>query len=356
MKLPKPEPSTECADDFPHDVEMDKLNDFLANGHTPFAYSVKPLVLHGREQPPDFSRTNPSVMPAPDGHGYLVAVRETTFQFCPGHQNFAHRSFESRILLGVSDTPEGPVEFCGLMTKHYKKRARYKGPEDPRFVLHTTAAGVQETYLMNVLDRALQLSRVEFVHTEGRCVARETSRVPLWLEGTPRKRRQKNWLFLPGRQSAEGMPLLVYRLNPLEVISVNVTTGIAHTVSREAAHNCVPDLRGSTNLLPHPTQPHTFFGIGHETVFHAVYYSRAITVEEYAPLRFRLTGISERFGIPKENNTQCMHRIHYPSSLVFLDAAKEDLVISMGYMDCTTHSVRVRFDDFMDSIKPIKCN
>lgn len=99
-----------------------------------------------------------------------------------------------------------------------------------------------------------------------------------------------------------------------------------------------------------------FIGIAHETLTsHRYFASRVITMEEFKPRHFRLTGMSDRFGIPSHNDDICVDRIHFPSSMMYADDNKETIVISMGYMDCTIHTVKVKTLDLLSSVKPLSC-
>ena len=79
-------------------------------------------------------------------------------------------------------------------------------------------------------------------------------------------------------------------------------------------------------------------------------------MEEFKPQHFRLTGMSDRFGIPEHNDDICMHNTHFIISMIYTDESKESVVIGMGYMDCTPHTVLVKTSDLLSSIKPLSCS
>ena len=297
-------------------------------------------------------------MPAPDGRGFIFAIRESSCHYCPGHVN-NHRVYYSFVLFGYAPTARGPMQYVGKFSRimRGRKRLSYQGPEDPRFMFfpdpnNTSKKGL---FLMTVLNGTLHMSRLHFNRTKDTVSIREDGRVQLWLKGTDRFKPQKNWMYIPDAVAPNGQPLLCYKLNPMEVVSVNLNNGTATYVSRQPKNKCVPNLRGSSNFLRHPTKPNVFIGIGHETILpEGVYYSRVVSMEEYAPNKFRLVGMSDRFGIPTNNTHTCVNRIHYPSSISYADN-KETITIGMGYMDCTVHTAVVKTTHFLAAIKPVSC-
>ena len=102
----------------------------------------------------------------------------------------------------------------------------------------------------------------------------------MWVNGTDRKSMQKNWMFIPNSTTPDEKPLFVYKLNPLEVIAINMETGEGNVMSSQPKLNCVPGLCGNTMFLHHPTKPNVFIGIAHETLTsHRYFASRVITLE-----------------------------------------------------------------------------
>ena len=346
-----------CNDEIPKHLCISSLNHLLIRAHTPFPFDVQPLLFESRVPLPDFSFMNPSIVPAPDGHGFIFAVRESSCHFCEGHVN-DHRVYFSTDLFGYAPTLHGPMHYSGNFTHIFPDpdvKIHTQGPEDPRFMFlpDPNNTGSKGLFLMTVLNGTLHMSRLRFNRTQDRVSIREDGRVQLWLNGTDKYKPQKNWMYIPDAVAPNGNPLLCYKLNPMEVVSVNLTNGTATYISRQPRNKCVPDLRGSSNFLHHPTKPNIFIGIGHETILpEGVYYSRIVSMEEYAPTKFRLVGMSDRFGIPTNNTHTCVNRIHYPSSISYSDN-KETIVIGMGYMDCTIHTVVVKTAHFLATIKPI---
>ena len=203
----------------------------------------------------------------------------------------------------------------------------------------------------------IHLAQVHFNITNHGCSVQVTNVLDMWVNGTDRKSMQKNWMFIPNSTTPDEKPLFVYKLNPLEVVAINMETGEGDVVSSQPKLDCVPGLRGNSMFLHHPTKPNVFIGISHETVSRRRnYYSRVITIEEFEPQHFRLTGMSDRFGIPEHNDDICMHNTHFITSMIYTDESKESVVIGMGYMDCTPHTVLVKTSDLLSSIKPLSCS
>ena len=299
---------------------------------------------------------NPTIIKAPENNKYFVALRETSYHFCPWHNH--HRwSYESRVVFGAADNPRGPVKYCSTFTDH-SGRTMFNGPEDPRFMFITPPGnnGKKVLHITHILDGTTHLSQVHFNISGDNCTAKETNRLQLWVSGTNKNTLQKNWMFIPDSTTPDGKPLFAYKLNPLEVLAINMKTGEGTVVSSQPEVSCVPKLRGTTMFLHHPTKPNTFIGIAHETLTsHRYFASRVITMEEFKPQHFRLTGMSDCFGIPSHNDDICVDRIHFPSSMMYADDNKETIVISMGYMDCTIHTVQVKTLDLLSSVKPLSC-
>ena len=226
--------------------------------------------------------------------------------------------------------------------------------------MYITPLGNNKTptlHMTFIHDMTIHLAQVHFNITNHGCSVQVTNVLDMWVNGTDRKSMQKNWMFIPNSTTPDEKPLFVYKLNPLEVVAINMETGEGDVVSSQPKLDCVPGLRGNSMFLHHPTKPNVFIGISHETVSRRRnYYSRVITIEEFEPQHFRLTGMSDRFGIPEHNDDICMHNTHFITSMIYTDESKESVVIGMGYMDCTPHTVLVKTSDLLSSIKPLSCS
>ena len=360
MKLPPyyVQSPTYCKDEIPKHLCTSSLNQLLLCAHTPFPFDVQQLLFESRAPLPDFSFMNPSIMPAPDGHGFIFAIRETSCHSCHGHVN-NHHVYYSTVLFGYAPTARGPMHYSGNFSHiiKWKVTVHFQGPEDPRFMSFPDPNNPKRKglYLMTVLGGTLHMSHLVFNRTQDGVFIHENGHVQLWLKGTFKSKPQKNWMYIPDAVAQNGHPLLCYKLNPMEVVSVDLNSGLATYVSQQPKNKCVPNLRGSSNFLHHPTKPNIFTGIGHETILpEGVYYSRIVSMEEYAPMKFRLVGMSDRFGLPTNKSHTCVNCIHYPSSISYTDN-KETITIGMGYMDCTVHTVVVKTSHFLNALKPVPC-
>ena len=344
-----------CVEEFP--TTGGNPQELKARVKTIFPFDVQLLTLLGKEPEDKFSFFNPSIIASAEENKYFVALRESNFNFCPS-RGVLRAPFQSKIHFGISDNPRGPVKFCSTFTD-YQRGYTYNGPEDPHFFYMTDPRnqGEKVLHFTHVLGGTMHLSQVHFNNSGSNCTAKETNHLQMWMSGTNKNTIQKNWVFIPDSTTSDGRPLFVYKLNPLEVIAINMETGEGNTVSSQPKLDCVPNLRGYAVFLHHPTKPNVFIGIAHETVGkRRNYYSRVITVEEFEPQYFRLTGMSDRFGIPEHNDDICMHNTHYISSIMYADDNKETIIIGMGYMDCTPHTVLVKTSDLLSSVKPISCS
>lgn len=347
---------TLCNDDVPRNLCRDPMNKVFVRAHTPFPFDVQELHFESSVPLPIHSLMNPSIAPAPDGNGIIFAIRESTFHYCNGNP-IDSRMYLSHVLFGTAPTARGPIRFSSNFTHLFPENQPpivFHGPEDPRFMYFPNPKSPtgKSLFLMTVLNGTLHMSRIHFNRTTEGVSIKEGNRVQLWLEGTPKHKTQKNWMHIPDTMAPDGKPLLCYKLNPLEVVSVDLKSGAATYVSQQPQIKDTPEIRGNTNFLHHPTKPNVFIGIGHEIVPPGIYYSHIVSIEEYAPAKFRLVGISDPFGLPINNTHPCVNRIHFPSSILYGDN-KESIIIGMGYMDCTAHTVVVKTSDFLATIKPI---
>ena len=349
----------DCGEDFSGDEKVDLGGKDKARARTPFPFDVQALTFENKIPEDGFTFMNPSIVMAPENNRYLIAVREASHHFCPGHVIvYTGHTFESRVLFGVADNPRGPVKYCSTFSQRSPVYRMFYGPEDPRFIYLSSPGkkGKKTLYMTYVLDGTMHLSQVHYTVSKNGCKAKETNRLQMWVSGTNKNLMQKNWMFIPDSTTPDGKPLFAYQLNPLKVLAINMKTGEGRLVSAQHRLDCVPSLRGSTMFLHHPTKPNVFIGIAHETVSRRRnYYSRVIMVEEFKPQLFRLTGMSDRFGIPSHNDNICVDRIHFPSSMMYADDNKETIVIGMGYQDCTIHTVQVKTSDLLSSVKPLSC-
>lgn len=350
QNVPAP-PKEECPEDFIYKngvVQFPK-----AKAKTPFPFDVQPLSFINKNPEVNFSFYNPSIIGSLDNSKYYVAVREASFNYCPNHVHDRPQDF-SRIHLGIADNPIGPAKFCSTFNEGSRRR-RFKGPQDPRLMYITPhGSKTKSLHMMFFNDWTIHLSQVHFSESKSGCSATVTNRLRLWVNDT--QRMQKNWMLIPDRTTQDGQPLFAYKFNPLEVLRVNMTSGEGVVISSQPQLKCVPGIRGSSMFLHHPTEPNVFIGIVHEQLRGRRYYSRVISIKEYEPLKFKVTGISDRFGIPQNNETPCVDRIHFTPSIFYPDKTNKSIVITMGYMDCTIHTIQVKTTDFLSSIKPIDCS
>jgi len=272
----------------------------------------------------------------------------------------------SSVQFGVSDTFYRPYKSCGSIEEPNDRRRSFSGYEDSRlFIGKNPTSGKTELYALCVhpASNTLRLSLLN-VDTDGTVQNTRISpnySIDVSVEGIP-KRREKNWVPLP-TLSKNGFPLLVYNLNPMQVIEMNTTSGIAVTVDKQPEWKCVKDeLRGNTNYLRHPTNPHLLFGFCHvvETPkggqwYGSQYFTRVVLLEQPDEKHWRLMGLSDPFRLPDHDCKKCAGRISYPMSLHYLGPSKEIVVFSMGYMDCGGFSVTAKTEDLLSSVKLIEC-
>ena len=321
----------------------------------PFPYDVKLLGFKNKKPEDNFYFYNPSIIGAPDNSMYYMAIRESGIHHCPEIRNIT--STVTQVAFGVSENPRGPAKYCTTFYENSTQKG-FNGPEDPRFmyIAPPGSNGTKILHMMTLNDRKVSLHQVHFSITKKGCSTNVTNSLQMWLNETVKQKMQKNWMFIPDSTTADGEPLFAYKLNPLEVLGINMTTGEGTIVSSQPKLSCVPNIRGNTMFLRHPTQSNVFFGIAHEQFLKRRYTSRVISIEEYEPHHFKMTGMSDWFGIPSRSGDICVNRIHFPASMMYTDNNKETIVIGMGYMDCTAHSVQVRTRDIISSIKPLSCS
>ena len=300
---------------------------------------------------------NPTGILSPDNSRYFIAIREGSCPLCPGYN--VPPPYRNQVDFGIADNPRGPVKFCSLFTLRSRGYRMFNGPEDARFmyIAPPGSNGNKTLHMIYVLDKTLHLSQVHYSVFDQNCSAKVTNILDIWAHGTNKNSVQKNWMFIPDSTTSDGKPLFVYKLNTLEVLAIDMKTGEGNIVSSQPKLRCIPNLRGSTMFLHHPSKPNVFIAIAHENDSERHnYYSRVITIEEYEPQHFRLTGMSDRFGIPPHNDEICIDRIHFMSSMMYGDQNNETIIISMGYLDCTIHTVQVPTSHFLSSVKPLSCS
>jgi len=255
--------------------------------HLPFRIHLRPLNISDRNPPSGFGHMNPFVVKY--AGLFITSFRETNFISCPGVIYPSHG--HSSVQFGVSDTFYGPYKSCGSIEEPNDRRRSFSGYEDSRlFIGKNPTSGKTELYALCVhpASNTLRLSLLN-VDTDGTVQNTRISpnySIDVSVEGIP-KRREKNWVPLP-TLSKNGFPLLVYNLNPMQVIEMNTTSGIAVTVDKQPEWKCVKDeLRGNTNYLRHPTNPHLLFGFCHvvETPkggqwYGSQYFTRVVLLEQ----------------------------------------------------------------------------
>ena len=233
-----------------------------------FPFDVQLLNITGKEPENQYSFYNPTIIASTEEKNrYFVAFREADFTLCH-HKYRTTPPYHSRIHFGISDNPRGPVKYCSTFSGQGSRVNVPNGPEDPRFI-YITPPGNNKTPILHmtyILYRTIHLAQVHFNITSQGCTAQMTNTLDMWASGTDKNSTQQNWMLIPDSTTSDGRPLFVYKLNPLEVIAINMETGEGNTVSSQPKLNCVPSLRGNTMFLHHPTKPNVFIGIAHETV------------------------------------------------------------------------------------------
>lgn len=371
------------------------------------AVDVAPLAVADRRAPRWFYHFNPSVavLPRADGTALpVVAMREASLHNCPTYgawlnpARFLHVS--SRIVLGVAARGRGvggPYRVCSVLEKRERTpNTLYQGIDDARlFVYHGPCPGAGAegagagtgTECPARLGATIIINNHMFVsrfavdykdsgnstaetteaagaeEEEAPCSIRETHRAEVHVAGTARGTKEKNWMYVPDSAGApRGAPRFVQWLNPLAVVDLDLATGEAAVVSRGAVRACVPRrLRGSTNLLPHPTRPRVFVGLAHEKteryppIVISFFTTRVVAVEERADGSYALAAVSHAFRLPVAPHAATAHRIQYPMSLAYTDAARTTVSVAMGYMDCTAHTLYFNTTDLLSLLRPLDC-
>lgn len=349
---------------------------------------VNPLVVHGRAAPTWFHHFNPSVASVPSANGtsqllHVAAVREASLHNCPAYVawlnplRFLHVS--SRIVLAVAEPGAGvggPFRACSVLEKRERTpHTLYQGIDDARIFVYSSSSGTPQLGATIVINNHMFVSRFE-VHVRNdndngeiaECSIRETHRAAVHVAGTPRGTKEKNWMHVP---DSGAVPRFVQRLNPLTVVALDLASGEAAVVSRAPVRTCVPrGLRGSTNLLPHPTRAGVFIGLAHEKVVRyppiviAFFTTRVVAVEAVSgddaqqqedEGGYRLIGMSSAFRLPAETHATTAHRIQYPMSLAYADSTRATISIAMGYMDCTAHTLDINTTDLLSLLQPLDC-
>lgn len=361
----------------------------------PFAVRVRPVAFDA-PLPAGYHRFNPAVLTLDAGSGaargraHLVALRESTYSNCADEHYINVRS-DNRVFVGASTAAAaGEFRLCTV----YEGRGvagggAHRGYQDGRLfalgrtlVNGTPAARVGITlavhHYMHVGEFAVRVDAAGACH-----VAHVHEPVPVHLRGTPPNTKQKNWMHLPpypnpatstttegtnnngndtNDSSNDGTeaqrPRFVQWINPLTVVALNTSTGVAETVAR-APHSAAfsDSLRGSTNFLRHPREPHRLFALVHNrdesrALVVVPYYTSAILeIHEHANGTYSLAAVSHNFRLPAASNATISHRIHFPMSLAYADSSMQDIDIAMGYMDCTAHIVTVRTEDFLRAVE-----
>ena len=343
-----------CVEEFP--FFYGKPQALKARVKSIFPFDVQLLTLLGKKPEKNYSFYNPSIIASEEENQYFMAFREADFNFCPNRGNLTP-PYYSRIHFGISDNPRGPAKYCSTFTTKNSTNDLPNGPEDARFVYITPPGSKTPVLHMTFIhERNIHLAQVHYNITNQSCTAQVTNILDMWVNGTKKKSMQKNWMFIPYSTTPDGRPLFAYKVNPLKVLAVNMTSGEGTVVSSQPQLGCVPIIRGNTMFLQHPTKLNVFIGIVHEKESQRYnYYSRVITIEEFKPQQFQLIGVSDRFGFPEHNGDICMHNTHFTSSMMYADETKESVIIGMGYMDCTPHSVKVKTSDLLSSVKPPSC-
>eukprot|EP00727_Mastigamoeba_balamuthi_P010998 m51a1_g6520 hypothetical protein (403) ;mRNA; f:278640-280635 len=287
----------------------------------------------------------------------VLAIREGNLNNCPSFASWLDlRRFakvDSRVLLA-----RAPDSAAALARPLHAQRTLtndaegvfYHGVDDPRVIVGPDNASLYATVVQN--------NRL-FVSTFSDNLE-ETMRVkvvPQWPGAYP---KQKNWMHVPRPQQRAGSLLFVQWLNPLALAELDPATGHARLAFATNRTVDMPaGLRGSTNFIPHPTIPGRYFAIAHEKeelyppIVISFFKSRMVEIEEREG-EWAVTGMSDPFALPSGAETTRVHRIHYPTSMVYeSDADKATLMIGMGFMDCSAHIVHVRTADLLALIKPL---
>ena len=371
----------------------------------PFAVRVQ-RVAFAAPQPAGYHRFNPAVVALGGGRAHVAALRESTLYNCAEAHHINVRS-DNRVLVGASTTgPAGAYRLCTVYARpDLAAGSAHRGYQDGRlFPLGRARVAGGEVaarlgitlavyHSMHVGELAVRVDPAGTCH-----VAHLREPVPVHLRGTPIGTKQKNWMHIPpiGDSNSNGnnmsnddydddnnvfdvfdengsgneqrkqehlkqeqqLPRFVQWINPLTVVALNTSTGEAEVVARAPHSAAFSDrLRGNTNFLRHPREPHRLFALVHyrdesrALVVVPYYTSAVLEIREHPNGTYTLAGVSRHFRLPTADNATTAHRIHFPMSLAYADASMREIDIAMGYMDCTPHIVTVRTDDFIHAVE-----
>jgi len=323
----------------------------------PFNVSVRPVTIDNYPIPEGYHRFNPSMLTVNNGEYHLISLRESTYSNCP-HTIFKKNGRSTnRLHLALGSSRNGPFSFCSTFErKDVNKETTHQGFEDGRlFSLgKEVIKGKTVTHVGLTLASNHWMFATDFnltVSKEGKCVLSDVKEpVPVYVENTSPKTKQKNWMFIPPISAATTpeKPLFVQWVNPLRVVSLDIETGLAKVVDESSFIPCLSrNLRGNTNLLRHPVDSHKLIGIIHmrfenSTIFRIPHYADAfIEIEEHGS-KYIMSAMSDFFRFPYDEETQKTHHIHFPMSMEYKSRDRREIDIFMGDMDCTALAVTIK--------------
>jgi len=343
----------------------------LATG-LPFTVKVRPVDISGKTTPSGFYRYNPSMLSINNNSYHLISLREGSYKNCPS--NFINLNVRSanRLHIALGATREGPFKYSHTFErKDINPLTPHQGFEDGRLFYLGTEVNDSETitHVGLTLASHVWMYVTDFkvrVSENGEAILSDVKEpVPVHVEGTHPETKQKNWMYIPPANPSDASvqdPLFVQWLNPMTVVSVNMTSGNAKIVHESFYIPCISgQLHGNTNFLRHPTDPRKLIGIAHLRVDNSVvisnpYYSNVVVeIEQHLNNSFVMTGISEYFRLPYDEDSQASHHIHFPMTMEYTDSSKQEIDVFMGDMDCTAHAASIKTDDLLSLIKPVKC-
>lgn len=309
-------------------------------------------------------------------HGKVyVAARESTRQQCGGLFGFVRSIYtltipavssivvgrlDPEVLINASgDVIKVPIETRVKDSKAFAAEAFHQGTEDPRFFINSDTLSILFT-----------------IETIGK-----PNMYSVWLKSEPKLEfsgifwynnmtfksyhsSQKNWLHLTNTSR------FLYSSNPLRIIQ-HIGGGKVDYVYAETEFrpNIKSGLRGSAIVEIPKVDDEKYFGrvtgdkisnsylaISHDA--NSLYMNGEINFKAYTNYAYRLvkledssykiTHVSEEFSIPTSTKSKTADRINYVTSIMLLN---DDMWISFGSNDCTSHVAKFKTADFYSMLK-----
>lgn len=334
--------------------------------------SVNPIEIIDRKIPSFYYRYNPSLIKFINSSNknntiYISAIRESTTQLCeePKYDTnyYKQRPINSRIILGFGDNPYR-LKYLGNMTIiDLSNNQKYPGLEDPRIFKY---AKDKKIGVITGHEFQLYLSKLSIFERKGQYEIKEESRVKLIPNFVPDYQPQKNWVRFPA-EFEDSKPWFIYDYNKMIIVEVDFQTGVAKRVFYQRNKNCCINffMKGSTNLIPFPTDKSLFFGITHQTENDLNINGLPLYKSYFVGIRYdgnqnpRLESLSDYFIIPKKvtdkSEEKSTSRINFPMSIGCYDKECQKIFVTTGNMDCTAHVAIFNTSSVMKMLKKIKC-